>query len=452
MVTNQHSNRLQLQISNRQILSITLPIAAAMLVPQFNFIINNIFLGGLGEEELGLAGITGVYYLIFAVVGMGLNNGLQTLISRRAGENRIDAIGNLFNNGVVISMVLALAGILLTYLVAPFVFKISLSSPTHVQKAIDFLYIRIWGLPFLYVYQMRNALLVGTNNSKLLIIGTVSEAVANIVFDYGFIYGKLGMPNMGFNGAAVASIISEVMGLVVIFAVMHYKGITKQFQLFVSFSIDKRMTKNILNISSPLILQHAISIISWQFFYILIEHHGSLALAVSNTMRNFFGAFGAFSWAFAITTNTMISNIIGQGLQHRVMELIMKIMKLSLLFSCGVAILLNVLPHLFLSVYGQGTEFVTEAIPVLRVVTVALVLMSVATVWLNAVVGTGNTRMNLISETFAIIIYCVYSYLVLEKYNLPIVFGWMSDWLYWIVLFIPSFWYLRSGRWKHKII
>jgi len=60
---------LQVEITNRQILKIALPIAAAILVPQINFITNNIFLGGLGEEQLAVAGITGVYYLIFAVVG-----------------------------------------------------------------------------------------------------------------------------------------------------------------------------------------------------------------------------------------------------------------------------------------------------------------------------------------------------------------------------------------------
>ncbi|RFM98046.1 MATE family efflux transporter, partial [Salmonella enterica] len=69
-------------------------------VPQINFITNNIFLGGLGQQELGVAGITGVYYMIFAVIGQGLNNGLQALISRRAGENRVDQIGSLFSQGV----------------------------------------------------------------------------------------------------------------------------------------------------------------------------------------------------------------------------------------------------------------------------------------------------------------------------------------------------------------
>ena len=65
-----------------------LPISLAMLVPQINFITNNVFLGALGEKELASAGITGVYYLIFAVIGNGLNNGMQALISRRAGQDR----------------------------------------------------------------------------------------------------------------------------------------------------------------------------------------------------------------------------------------------------------------------------------------------------------------------------------------------------------------------------
>jgi multidrug resistance protein, MATE family len=73
---------LRVTVSNRQILKIALPIAAAMAIPNVNFITNNIFLGGLGEKELAVAGITGVYYLIFALIGQGLNNGLQSLISR----------------------------------------------------------------------------------------------------------------------------------------------------------------------------------------------------------------------------------------------------------------------------------------------------------------------------------------------------------------------------------
>lgn len=443
---------LQVNISHRQILSIALPISASMIVPQVNFIINNIFLGGLGQQELGVAGITGVYYMIFAVIGLGLNNGLQALISRRAGENRIDQIGNLFAQGMRISLVFALLGMLTTWLLAPLLFQFALHDTERVNMAVGFLNIRILGLPFLYVYQMRNALLVGTNQSKLLIVGTAVEAVTNIIFDYGFIYGKLGLPELGFNGAAIASIIAEIAGLAVIFLVIRTKGISRRLQLFQNMKYDWNNIKLIVQISFPVILQFAISLISWEFFYILIEHHGERDLAVSNTMRNIFGFFGCFTWAFGATANSMVSNIIGQGLQHRVTELVQKIMAWSLGFALIVCIILNLFPVTFLSIYGQGDGFIEAAIPVMRIVSLALVLMSVSIIWLNAVTGTGNTKINLYSEVAAIILYCLYVYLVLEQWSLSIEWGWASEWLYWATLLIPSFLYMRSGRWKLKKI
>lgn len=450
MAANSSNINLQVSITNRQILSIALPITASIVVPQINFITNNIFLGGLGQKELGVAGITGVYYLIFAVIGHGLNNGLQALISRRAGENRVDQIGNLFSQGIRISLVFAIAGILLTWFLAPVLFRFALHDTERVNMAVDFLNIRILGLPFLYVYQMRNALLVGTNQSRYLIIGTAVEAIANVYFDYGMIYGKLGLPKLGFNGAAYASIIAEFAGLVVIFLVIHIQGIGRRLELFRNIGYDWKNIKLILRISSPVILQLAISIISWEFFYILIEHHGEQDLAVSNTMRNIFGFFGCFTWAFGATTNSMVSNIIGQGLQHRVTELVNKIMKWSVGFAILVCLLLNLFPHAFLSVYGQGEGFIEAAIPVMRIVSFALVLMSVSVIWLNAVTGTGNTKVNLYSEIAAIILYCLYVYTVLEKLKLSIEWGWASEGIYWITLLIPSYLYMRSGRWKAR--
>lgn len=443
---------LQVQISNKQILKIAMPISFALLVPQANFITNNIFLGQLGQLELGAAGLTGVYYLIFAAIGFGLNNGLQALISRRAGENRTEEIGKLFSQGVRIAMVIAAMGIAITYFIAPYLLGFALSSPEIHQKAVSFLQIRIWGLPFLYIYQMRNALLVGTNQSKYLIAGTVSETIANIFFDYALIYGKFGLPELGFNGAAFASIIAEATGMFIVYVVISIKGISKRFSLSQGFRYDKVNSNLILQQSSPLIFQHAISIMSWEFFYILIEHKGERSLAISNTMRNIFGFFGVFTWAFAATSNMMVSNIIGQKRKEEVQRLIWKIVKLSTGLSSIVAIILVSVPELFLSIYGQGNDFIKEAIPVVRVVASALILMSFSTVWLNAVTGTGNSKINLAIEAIAIIFYCVYVYLVLEVWDLSITYGWMSEWLYWMILFSLSYTYIKSGRWKKKQI
>jgi MATE family multidrug resistance protein len=428
------------------------PIALAIFVPQINFIVNNIFLGGLGQKALAAAGITGVYYLVFAVIGNGLNNGVQALIARRAGQNLHRDIGKLFFNGVWVALAISAVGIVTTYSIGPVILRASLHDSAIADQVIDFLRIRIWGLPCLYLYIMRNALLVGTNQTRFLIWGTLAEALMNIFMDYGLIYGHFGLPELGFNGAAYASIIAEITGLVVIWIVIHYKKIHQQFALFEQSSIDSATVKLILIQSSPLIAQYAISIISWEFFYILVEHHGAMALAVSNSMRNIFGIFGTFSWAFAATSSAMVSNIIGQKRHEEVLPLVRKISLLSFSISFVLFVLLNIFPQWFVSFYGQGQDFVDYAIPSVRVVSVALLMMSFATVWLNAVTGTGNTVVNLTIESITIVVYSIYVYVVLESMNLDITWGWGSEWVYWTSMFSMAFFYLKSGRWKTKVI
>lgn len=443
--------KLQVEITDKEILRIAMPVAVSILVPNINFVINNIFLGHISEQSLAVAGITGIYYLVFGVVGFGLSNGLQSLMSRRAGENKVEEIGLLFLHAVRIAIAFAIAGIILTYFVTPAILKYSLHSKQDIDMAISFLHIRIWGLPFLYIYQMRNALLISINQSRYLIIGTLAETLANVFFDYALIFGYFGFNALGFNGAAIASIIAEFTGLIAIFGLIHLKGISTQLQMFKSKTLNRGTIKLILQQSAPIMLQFAVSTASWEFFYILIEHHGTQPLAISNIMRNMFGIFGCFAWAFSAASNSMVSNIIGQQLQHRVKELVLKIMKLALIFSVSIAVLINLFTRLFLTAYGQTESFVVAAIPVARIISVALIFQSVSVVWLNAVVGTGNSRRNLVTEIVAIVIYCFYVYTVMENLNLSISIGWLSEWIYWFALLVPSYWYINSNKWKKGI-
>lgn len=441
---------LRLDVNFKSIVKLALPISLAILIPQLNFIINTIFLGHYNTQSMAVAGVTGVYYLIFGAIGFGLNNGLQALIARRAGENRPEEIGKIFTQGILVSLLIAVIGIITTYLFVPGIFSNFITDPKRLAQAIDFLRIRIWGLPFLYIYQMRNALLVGTNQSRYLVMGTIAEALCNIFFDYALIFGKMGFPEMGFNGTAYASIMAEFTGMAVVYLVIHQKGISKRFHLFRDLRPDPINLRLIFAMSGPLIFQHAFSIISWEYFFLEIDGHGEQALAISNAMRNIFGLFGCVTWALAATSNAMVSNVIGQGKPGQVWVLIRKISSLSLGFALVVTLLLNLFPGAFLAIYGQSPSFITEAIPVIRVVSLATLLMSFSTVFLNAVTGTGNSAITFLIEAGAIVLYCLYVYLVLDYWFLPISYGWMSEWVYWSSIFLACYGYLRSGRWKNK--
>jgi MATE family multidrug resistance protein len=443
---------LQLEISNRQILRIALPIALALLVPQINFVANTVFLSALGETELGAAGITGVYYLVFALVGNGLNSGLQALIARRAGENRPGDIGKMFSQSIWIALLFAAGGILISYLLAPYFLRSVLFLPEIQHETIGFLRIRIWGLPFLYLFQMGNAMLVGTNNSRYLKFGFIAEACLNIFLDYALINGRFGFPALGFNGAAYASIIAEATGMIIVFAIIFLKKFNVRFYLFSEPGFRAGTAGLIFRQSLPLVLQFVLSVSAWLLFYILIEHHGERPLAVSNMMRNIFAIFGVFVWAFASTSNAMVSNIIGQGKQEKVLFLVRKIATLSFVFTLCLCIIINIAPAFLLRIYGRDAGFIAEAIPVIRVVTMALLMMTVGTVWLNAVTGTGNTKINLVIEIITILLYSIYIYFVLHVWKLSLVWAWSSELIYWTTLFTLSYAYLKSGKWKGKVI
>jgi len=135
-----------------------------------------------------------------------------------------------------------------------------------------------------------------------------------------------------------------------------------------------------------------------------------------------------------------------------VLPLIRKVVKLSFSISFFLFLILNTFPRLFLSFYGQGDEFINEAVPVLRIVSFALLMMSFGTIWLNSVTGTGNTKINLAIESITLTIYIVYVYFTLEYWNLSIVWGWGSEWVYWISMFTMAFFYMKSGKWRGKKI
>src|SRR5664279_6032473 len=109
---------------------------------------------------------------------------------------------------------------------------------------------------------------------------------------------------------------------------------------------------------------------------------------------------------------------------------------------------LNIFPYHFLGLFRQDELFVHEALPVLRVVSLGMILMSIAAVWLNAVTGTGKTKMNLIIEVAAITFYLLYTFIIVKKLKLSLAIVWSNELVYWLLIFSVSFWFIKKGFWR----
>lgn len=448
METYPSNNDLRVKVDSKQILSIALPITLAILIPQLNLLVNSIFLGHLSNQALGNAGITGVFYLIFAVAGHGLNSSMQSVFSGYAGSGKPEAFKTVLSQGIRISIQLSVLFILFTWFIAPFILQ-QVSSPESYPMEMSFLRIRILGLPFLFLFQMGNSFLISSLNSRFLMIGFIFEASVNVLFDYLLIFGKMGFPQMGFNGAAVASVMAECTGMIVVFAVIFITGLKKKYGLLKSFSYNDVISKEIKKIALPLILQFIISLTTWLIFFLLIESKGPIAKAVSNTMRNVFGLAGVFIWAFAGTSNTMVSNLIGQGRKEMVIPVVKKISLWSLGLCMVMICFLNLFPVTFFSLFGQDESFLAEGIPVIRMVSLGMIFMSVSNIWLNAVTGTGNTRINLQIEIISISLYMVYTWYFMKLHYISLSVAWSNEFVYWLSILFMASGYMFSKKWMH---
>ncbi|WP_343702249.1 MATE family efflux transporter [Chitinophaga sp.] len=443
---------MQVSLTNKQVIAIAAPISLSLVLPQINHMTNAAFLGHLGEFPFAVNGIAGIYYLVMHMIAYGLNNGLQVLFARRAGERNYAGMGRYFSNGFVLALLFSLFAIAITYTLAPLFFGGSLHDPQIREAAVSFIRIRIWGLPFLMLMGLCNAFYIGTGHTRLLAITSLFQEVTNIVLDYGLIFGKLGLPAMGLNGAAVASIIAEAVGFVVAYLILTGLKFPVKYHLFARLKPDFAAMRNILTVSAPLIVQFLFGIGSWLVFFIFIEHLGQRPLAVSNMMRSIFGLFGIFTWALAATCNTMVSNLIGQGREEDVLKAVRKIAGFAFICAAAVCLLINLLPYQLLRMYTADKSLITTAIPSIRVCTAVTLLSSVTAVTFNGVTGTGRTRVNMLIEVSAVIIYLVYCVLVVERWRSPLHWAWGAEFVYWIIMGGLALWYLRSGRWKGKVL
>lgn len=443
---------MKLILQNRDIFKLAGPIAMALLIPQLSFLTNTAFIGRLGETELGANGIGGVFYLLLAMVGYGLSSGLQVLMARRAGEGNRKRLGQTLANGIVLSLGFSICLMILSLWVAPVIFSFSLNNESTVDQSIDFIYVRVWGLPFLMLTQLFNAFFIATGRSRFIVWGSLLATGVNILLDYVLIFGHFGFQPMGLHGAAIASVCSEAAAAVLIWAIYYAKKMHRKYEVKNLLQFDSALAAGTLKVATPLIIQYFFSIGSWLLFFFFVEHLGSRELASTQMLRSVLGIIGVGTWAYASACNTLVSRTIGQGLQTEVPRLIRKIVILSLFTTLPIGMVLVCFPEYFLSLYTNDSTLILFSIDALKALVAGTVMMSVATVVFNGVVGTGNTWVNLTIEISCVLIYVLYCILFIQHLKAPLYVAWLSELVYWVGLFVVSALYLRSGRWKGKVI
>lgn len=436
----------------KQIGTVSYPIFLSLLAQNIINVTNTAFLGHVGEVELGASAMGGLFYICAFTIAFGFSTGSQILIARRNGERKYTEIGPVMIQGVFFLLVLAAILFGLSRLFTEDLMRLMISSDALLDKTIDFLDIRVFGFFFSFMNVMFRALFVGITRTKILTINAILMAVTNVILDYVLIFGKWGLPEMGIKGAAIGSVMAEIISILFFVTYTYYKVNLEKYGLNKLRGFDWTLLKKILNISVFTMIQYFVSMSTWFMFFVAVERLGQRELAVANIVRSIYMVLFIPINSFSTTTNTFVSNTIGAGHTEKVLPIIKKIAGLSFVFMACISAAVCLIPRTLVSIYTNDPTLIDASVPSLYVISAAMLVCSVGSIAFSGVSGTGNTRSALALELVTLSFYVGYLYFIAVYKQMPVEVCFTTEFVYFTGLFILSTLYLKKARWQDKKI
>ena len=192
--------------------TMAVPLMLSLLIQSLYNIVDSIFVARLSETALTAASLVYAIQFLMIAIGVGTAVGLNALLSRKLGQKKPEEACRAATTGLFLmlgtSLVFTLVGLLFSNQIAA-----ALTNDSELQELCrEYLSVNLvfcWGI-FLQTYGQR--LLQAVGDTVLSMISLIIGAVINIILDSIMIFGLLGCPAMGIRGAAIATVIGQLIG------------------------------------------------------------------------------------------------------------------------------------------------------------------------------------------------------------------------------------------------
>ena len=398
------------QPSYKKIMGISFPIIIAGMSETVVDVTDTIFLAHYGMTELAAVGLAATIYGVALFLTMGLVDGIQIVVSRRAGEKQFTAIGEVFSQGLYL---LALASVLMILFIifAVPALTIDLLASENIHNEVNaYLQITAYALLFQSVNLAYSAFYVGISKTRVLIGATAVLAVTNIVLDYVLIFGHLGFAEMGIEGAAIASLSAEIAAFIYLTADIILRGYNNTYKMLHFVKWQAALCRQLISISAPISLETLIWTIKWFLFFIIIEQLGERELGIASIIFSCYSLLLIPTDSFSETVCSMVSNLIGQKKIPSLSLLLRRIIILNYVIILPIVLFTLIFPATILSIFSTDVKIITDGINSLSIITLAILFAVPGEAFYSAIMGTGDTRVILFIQIMVTIItlLCVY--------------------------------------------
>ena len=362
-------NKMGVMPVNKLLLNMSLPMMVSMLVQALYNIVDSIFVATVRENALTAVSLAFPLQTLMIALGTGTGVGVNALLAKQLGEKNHKGVSKTAMNGIFLTILSYLIFLIIGFVaIKPFYASQVKNADMEIMTlGIEYLSIVCVCSFGLYAQLIGEKLLQATGKTIYTMISQGIGAIINIILDPILIFGMFGLPKMGVAGAAIATVIGQIVGGII----SVYFNVSKNHEIkfeIKGFRPDMETIGNIYKVGLPSIIMQSIgSIMTYGMNQILI--------AFSSTATAVFGVYFKLQSFFFMPlfglNNGMVPIIafnFGAGKRSRML----KTLKLSYLYAFVLLflafIVFETMPATLLGLFEASEDMVLMGVPALRII------------------------------------------------------------------------------------
>lgn len=349
------------------LMNISLPMMCSMLVQALYNVVDSIFVSMVCEDALTAVSLAFPMQSLMIAMGAGTGVGVNAMLSKSLGEKNTDEVKSAATNGVFLSALSAIIFAIIGNTVIRGFYVSQTNIDVIINYGVDYLTVICtfsFGLFGQFIFER---LLQSTGKTVYTMITQSVGAIINLILDPIFIFGLFGVPRMEVKGAAIATIIGQIVAavLALILNIKKNEEVPLSFRKFIP---DVKAIKRIYKVGVPSIIMQAIGSVMIYGLNQILGTFSSTAVAV-------FGVYfklQSFIFMPVFGLNNGVIPIVAYNYGAKKRKRMLDTMKLGLVVAmcimvCG-TLLFEFIPNVLLGFFNASEEMLAMGIPALRII------------------------------------------------------------------------------------
>lgn len=406
MEEKQITNKMGIEPVGSLILKMGIPMILSMMLQAFYNIVDSYFVSsmeGVGDAAVNALTLAFPIQALMVALAIGTGVGVNSLLSRFLGMGDRKTASRIAGNAVFLSVCTYILFLIFGLFFVDAYISSQTSDPIIQEMGCSYLKICTVLSFGSVIYMIYEKLLQGTGKTVLSTIAQVSGAITNIILDPIMIFGMFGCPALGIAGAAYATVIGQVVSLVLGMIFHHTKN--KEIETKAEYLVpDKEIITAIYRVGIPAIIMQALmSVMTYCINIIFVRVSGSVVTAYGIYFKIqqfvFFAAFGL---------NNAIIPIVAFNYGMRDRARISKAIRCGLLYNATImlvgAVLLQVFGKQIIGIFDVSTEVKELSIQAVRIVTLGYIFVGANVIFQGIFQALGEGIKSLVISAIRLII------------------------------------------------